>query len=55
MGRVMKNVFDISENSTVGKPCYFSLSKTTRPQSTIFNYAAAKHICSSKTPLLIVK
>ena len=40
----MKNMFDISENSTMRKPRYFSLSKTIKPQSTIFNYEAAKHL-----------
>ena len=41
---LQKNMFDISENSTMWKPWYFSLPETTKPQSTRINYEAAKHL-----------
>ena len=39
-----KSMFDISENSTIWKPWYFALAKTTKSQSTIINYEATKHL-----------
>ena len=43
-GKGYKNMFDISENSTMWEPWHFSLSKTAKHQSKIFNYEAAKHL-----------